>query len=89
MALGAEAADVRGMVVKEGAALGLAGVVIGLAAALAGARVMSSMLYGVTTTDAATYMGSALLLVIIMLVASYLPAWGASRVDPMVALRTE
>ncbi len=89
MALGAEAADVRGMVVKEGAVLGVAGLIIGIAAALAGARVVSSMLYGVTTTDAATYSGSALLLVIIVLAASYLPAWRASRVDPMEALRAE
>ncbi|MDH4180116.1 MAG: ADOP family duplicated permease, partial [Armatimonadota bacterium] len=89
MALGADAADVRMMVVREGAMLAGAGVVIGLVAALAGARVVSSMLYGVTTTDALTYTGSALLLALVTLVASYIPAWRASRVDPMVALRFE
>ncbi len=89
MALGAAAADVRLMVVREGAILAGTGVIIGLVAALAGARVLSSMLYGVTTTDALTYAGSALLLLLIMLAASYVPAWRASRVDPMVALRCE
>ncbi|HVX66846.1 MAG TPA: ABC transporter permease [Bryobacteraceae bacterium] len=89
MALGAAAGDVRMMVVREGLLLAGAGVIIGLAAALLGARVVASMLYGVTSTDALTYAGSALLLVIVMLVASYFPAWRASRVDPMVALRCE
>jgi predicted permease len=89
MALGAEASNVLGMVVKEGAVLGVVGVVIGIAVALAGARVVSSMLYGVTTTDTAAYAGSALLLGIVVLAASYLPAWRASRVDPMQALRAE
>ncbi len=87
MALGAAAADVRLMVLREGAMLAGAGVVIGIIAALAGARVVSSMLYGIASTDALTYVGSALLLVAVMLVASYIPAWRASRVDPMVALR--
>jgi len=89
MALGAGAADVRMMVVREGAMLAGAGVVIGLGATLAGARVVSSMLYGITATDSLTYTGSALLLVLAMLVASYIPAWRASRVDPMVALHFE
>lgn len=89
MALGAAASDVRRMVVKEGALLAGVGVVIGVVAALAGARVVSSMLYGVTTTDSAAYAGSAALLVFIMLVASYVPAWRASRVDPLTALHVE
>ena len=89
MALGAAAADVRAMVVREGVVLAGAGVAIGLIAARLGARVVSTMLYGITATDALTYTGSAALLVVVMLVASYIPAWRASRVDPMVALRVE
>jgi ABC-type antimicrobial peptide transport system permease subunit len=89
MALGAAASDVRAMVVREGVTLAGAGVAIGLAAALAGARLVANMLYGVKSTDAATYAGSAAVLVAIMLVASYIPAWRASRVDPLAALRCE
>ena len=89
MALGAASADVRRMVLREGAALAAFGVAIGLIAALAGARLVSSMLYGVTDTDALTYLASALLLVLVMLAASSIPAWRASRVHPMEALRSE
>jgi ABC-type antimicrobial peptide transport system permease subunit len=89
MALGAATWDVRMMVVREGATLAGAGVVIGLVVALAGGRVVSSMLYGVRATDLLTYAGSAVLLVLVMIVASYFPAWRASRVDPLVALRFE
>jgi predicted permease len=89
MALGAAGSDVRTMVVREGVTLAAAGVGIGLVAALAGARLVASMLYGVKSTDAATYAGSAALLFAIMLAASYIPAWRASRVDPLAALRCE
>ncbi|MGC4050309.1 MAG: ABC transporter permease [Paludibaculum sp.] len=89
MALGAAAADVRGLVVREGLQLASVGVAIGLLAAMGGARVLSSMLYGVTTTDVMTYAASAILMVAITLLASYVPAWRASRVDPMTALRCE
>lgn len=89
MALGAAAGDVRMMVAREGATLAGVGVVIGLVVALAGTHVLSSMLYGVRATDSLTYTGSAVLLVLVMLVASYLPAWRASRVDPLVALHFE
>jgi len=89
MALGAAAADVRMMVAREGAALAGVGVVIGLLVALAATRVVSSMLYGIIATDLLTYAGSAVLLVLVMLVASYIPAWRASRVDPLIALHFE
>jgi putative ABC transport system permease protein len=89
MALGATAAYVRLLVLREAALLALAGVIIGLFAALLGSRVISSMLYGIATTDAFTYAGSALVLLVIMTIASYIPAWRASRVDPVVALRCE
>jgi putative ABC transport system permease protein len=89
IALGATSADVRGMVIREGGILAAAGIAIGLTAALAGARLVSSMLYGVKATDALTYLGAVGLLIAIMACASYIPAWRASRVDPMVALRCE
>lgn len=89
MALGAAAADVRGLVVREGLVLAGAGVAVGLLAAVVGARVLASMLYGVAATDATTYAGAASLMVAITLAASYVPAWRASRVDPMTALRSE
>jgi putative ABC transport system permease protein len=89
MALGAGSGAVRGLVVREGLRLAALGVVIGLVAAVLGARVLSSMLYGVTPTDGMTYVGSAVLMVAITLAASYVPAWRASRVDPMAALRCE
>ncbi len=89
MALGAARGDVHRMVVREGAVIAGAGVAVGLAAALAGSRVVAGMLYGVTATDAVTYVGSAVLLGLISLLATYLPARRASSVDPMVALRLE
>ncbi|HET8548665.1 MAG TPA: ABC transporter permease, partial [Bryobacteraceae bacterium] len=89
IAVGATAADVRRTVIREGGMLAFAGVTIGLAAALAGARAVSSMLYGVAASDALTYAGSALVLFAITFAASYIPAWRASRVDPMIALRCE
>jgi putative ABC transport system permease protein len=89
MALGAERQAVTGLVVRQ--ALGLAGlgVVLGLAFALGLLRIAASLLYGVSATDLRTFVGGALLLTALALVASYLPARRASRVDPTVALRIE
>jgi len=89
MALGAERQTVTGLVVRQ--ALGLAGlgVVLGLAFALGLLRIAASLLYGVSATDLRTFVGGALLLTALALVASYLPARRASRVDPTVALRIE
>jgi len=89
MALGAGRGDVLRLVVGRGLRLVLAGVVIGLAAAQALTRVMSSMLYGVSATDPATLTMISLGLIALTLLASYLPARRATEVDPMTALRCE
>ncbi len=87
MAMGARAIDVMRMVLRDGAKLATMGVVIGLAAAFALTRVMGSLLYGVSANDPFTFVGISLSLSAVALLASYLPARRASRVDPLTALR--
>jgi putative ABC transport system permease protein len=77
------------MILAAGLRLACAGLIAGLAGALSLTWVLSSLLYGVTSTDPLTLMGASVLLVAIALLAVYLPAKRATRVDPMVALRFE
>jgi predicted permease len=89
MALGASARGVVGMVVGRGLALTGAGLAMGLVAAAGGTRVMKTMLYGVDAIDPSTFAGVSVLLCGIAALASWIPAWRASRVDPIVVLRDE
>ncbi|HMC75693.1 MAG TPA: FtsX-like permease family protein, partial [Vicinamibacterales bacterium] len=89
LALGARSADAVGMIVGEGFRTIAAGVAVGIVAALMLTRTVASMLYGVTATDPATFAAVTLLLVGAALLACYIPARRATRVDPMVALRSE
>jgi len=89
MALGASRSDVLKMVLGESLRLALLGVVGGLIAAFALTRVLASLLYGVSAADPLTFVGMALLLTCVALLASWAPAWRATRVDPLVALRYE
>ena len=89
MALGAGRGTVLGMVMKDGVRLTLVGVGIGAVASALAARALGRLLYGIGPTDPVTFLSVAVLLVAVALLASYMPAARATRVDPMVALRTE
>jgi putative ABC transport system permease protein len=89
MALGAQPANVLGLVLRQGVITAGIGVIVGVLGALALTRTMESFLFGVTATDPVTFAGVAVLLTFIALLASYLPARRATRVDPVIALRYE
>ncbi len=89
MALGAQRSDVLGLVVKQGLYLALIGISVGIIASLLLARLIVNRLYGVRPTDPLTFIVVSLLLVAIALLAAYIPARRAGKVDPMVALRHE
>ena len=88
-ALGARRAEILALVLREGLSLAAAGVALGLAGALALTRVLRGLVYGVSTTDPLTFVATGLGLTAVALMACYVPARRAARVDPMVALRCE
>jgi predicted permease len=87
IALGARRKDILRLVVNHGMKMALGGVAVGLLAALGLTRLLAQMLYGVSATDPATFTVIALLLAAVALAACFIPAWRATRVDPLVALR--
>jgi predicted permease len=89
MALGANPADVLGMVIRQGLALTLIGLAIGVVTALGVTRLVTSMIFGVTPYDPATFLAVVAILIFVAAVACYVPARRAMHVDPMVALRYE
>lgn len=89
MALGAEAKSVRRMFVWEGGRVALIGIVVGLVAAVALTKYVQTLLFNVGRFDAVAFAGTAAVMFVVALLASYIPALRASRVDPIIALRAE
>ena len=89
VALGAQRRDVLSLVIWKGMHLALIGTAIGLVGCLAATRLVSSLLYGVTPTDPWTIASASLLLVVVTILASWLPARRAAKVDPIIAIRCE
>ncbi|PYU50854.1 MAG: hypothetical protein DMG48_11605 [Acidobacteria bacterium] len=89
MALGAQPRQVLGLVLKQGMLLAVIGAAVGIIVALPVARMAGNLLYGISATDPLTYVGITLLLMAVALLACYLPARRATRIDPLIALRVE
>ncbi|TMP90751.1 MAG: ABC transporter permease [Verrucomicrobia bacterium] len=87
IALGAQKSDVLKMILRQGLRFVAAGLAIGLAASFALTRVMASLLFGISATDPATFVSISLMLIAVALLASYIPAVRAMKIDPMLALR--
>lgn len=87
MALGAQVRDVLRLVVSQGMYMALVGVVLGMAGAFALTRALASLLLGVGATDPVTFVGVPALLIVVALLACYIPARRAARVNPLLALR--
>ena len=89
IALGAAPRDIVALILKQGLAMTLAGISVGLAGSLAVTRVFKSLLIGVSTTDLISFGGTTLLLVCVAILAAYVPARRAAAIDPLQALRNE
>ena len=89
MALGAPKGSILWLVLRESLVLLAVGVVVGVPAGLAATRAIRAGLYGVSASDPLTFVGAVLLIAVVLLAGSYIPAWRATRIDPMVALRCE
>jgi putative ABC transport system permease protein len=89
MALGAQHSDVKKLVILNGMSLTVVGIVVGLASSFAITRLLSSLLFGVGATDPTTFAAVAFGLGTIALIACYIPARRATKVDPLIALRSE
>src|SRR5262249_5995243 len=89
MAMGAQTKDVLSIVMKQGFVLSSFGAALGLIASLILTRLMASLLFGVSATDPVTFLGIGFLLIVVALIASYVPARRAARLDPMVTLRSQ
>ncbi len=89
MALGARTKSVLALIIKQGIALALLGIFLGLIVSLALTRVLSSQLYGISSTDPVTFGAISVLLIFVAVAACYIPALRATKVDPMTAVRYE